>query len=101
MAGVRLVLLAIAHVLAPHRPEREVATAQRRWAGVARSAGRSGAAGGEVFALAHAVVARWWDEALRWEREEIWPHRLHRLAGVNAGSACMVADRGPGCGDLP
>ncbi|WP_051790712.1 hypothetical protein [Streptomyces sp. NRRL S-1022] len=40
-----------------------------------------------MFALAHAAVARWWDEALHWqeEEEEIWPHRLHRLAGGNAG----------------
>ncbi|MFE2302450.1 hypothetical protein ACFXAW_30150 [Streptomyces sp. NPDC059445] len=39
----------------------------------------------QVFALAHVVVARWWDEALSWEREEIWPRRLHRLAGGDAG----------------
>ncbi|MEE1761058.1 TniQ family protein [Streptomyces sp. SP18BB07] len=64
----------------------EVAAAQRRWTGVARRAVRAGADAGEVFALAHAVVARWWEEALRWEQEEIWPHRLHRVAGGNAGT---------------
>ncbi|MFD9904026.1 DNA-binding protein [Streptomyces sp. NPDC059063] len=64
----------------------EVAAARRRWAGVARRAGRAGAEPGQVFALAHAVVARWWEEALHWEREEIWPHRLHRVAGGNAGT---------------
>ncbi|MGC5407614.1 DNA-binding protein [Streptomyces sp. DT225] len=64
----------------------EVAAAQRRWAGVARRAVRAGAEPGEVFALAHAVVARWWEEALHWEREEIWPHRLHQVAGGNAGT---------------
>lgn len=64
----------------------EVAAAQRRWAGVARRAGRAGADGAEVFALAHAVVARWWEEALHWEREEIWPQRLHQVAGGNAGT---------------
>ncbi|WP_432158874.1 DNA-binding protein [Streptomyces sp. bgisy153] len=64
----------------------EVAAAQRQWAGVARRAGRAAAEPGQVFALAHAVVARWWDEALHWEQEEIWPHRLHRLAGGNAGT---------------
>ncbi|MEU5099761.1 hypothetical protein [Streptomyces sp. NPDC020996] len=64
----------------------EVAAAQRRWAGVARRAGRAGAKGGEVFALAHAVVARWWEEALHWQQEEIWPHRLHQVAGGNAGT---------------
>ncbi|MGC0407300.1 hypothetical protein RKD31_000543 [Streptomyces sp. SAI-163] len=64
----------------------EVAAAQRRWAGVTRRAGRAGAEGAEVFALAHAVVVRWWEEALHWEREEIWPQRLHRVAGGNAGT---------------
>ncbi|MEU6846305.1 hypothetical protein ABZ930_30965 [Streptomyces sp. NPDC046716] len=39
-----------------------------------------------MFALAHAVVAHWWEEALHWEREEIWPRRLHRLAGGDAGA---------------
>lgn len=68
------------------RGAREVAAAQRRWAGVARRAVRAGAEPGEVFALAHAVVARWWDEALHWEQEEIWPQRLHRVAGGNAGT---------------
>lgn len=62
----------------------EVVAAQRRWAGVARRAVRAGAECGEVFALAHAVVARWWDEALYWEREEIWPRRLHQVAGGDA-----------------
>ncbi|MEU7195516.1 DNA-binding protein [Streptomyces xinghaiensis] len=64
----------------------EVAAAQRRWSGVARRAGRAGAKPGQVFTLAHAVVARWWDEALHWEREEIWPRRLHQVAGGNAGT---------------
>ncbi|WP_232626514.1 TniQ family protein [Streptomyces alfalfae] len=64
----------------------EVAAAQRRWTGVARRAVRAAAEPGEVFALAHAVVARWWEEALHWEQEEIWPHRLHRVAGGNAGT---------------
>lgn len=63
----------------------EVAAAQRRWPGVARRAVRAAVEPGRVFALAHAVVARWWDEALHWEREEIWPQRLHRVAGGNAG----------------
>ncbi|OKJ68838.1 DNA-binding protein [Streptomyces sp. TSRI0107] len=64
----------------------EVAGAQRRWAGVARRAVRAAAEPCQVFALAHAVVARWWDEALYWEQEEIWPQRLHRVAGGNAGT---------------
>ncbi|WP_447034599.1 DNA-binding protein [Streptomyces sp. DSM 118878] len=64
----------------------EVAAAQRRWAGVARRAVRAAAEPGQVFALAHAVVARWWEEALHWEQEEIWPQRLHRVAGGNAGT---------------
>ncbi|MEU4849169.1 DNA-binding protein [Streptomyces gilvosporeus] len=63
----------------------EVVAAQRRWGGVARRAVRAGAEPGEVFALAHAVVARWWDQALGWDREVVWPRRLHQVAGGNAG----------------
>ncbi|MEU5438232.1 DNA-binding protein [Streptomyces sp. NPDC020719] len=64
----------------------ETVAAQRRWSGVARRAARTGTEPGEVFALAHAVVARWWEGAYEWEREEIWPHRLHQAAGGNAGT---------------
>jgi hypothetical protein len=63
----------------------EVASAQRRWAGVARRAVRAGAEPERVFALAHAVVVRWWEQALHWEREIIWPRRLHQVAGGDAG----------------
>lgn len=63
----------------------EVAAAQRRWTGVARRAVRAGAEPERVFALAYAVVARWWEQALHWERETIWPRRLHQVAGGNAG----------------
>ncbi|MFF0767014.1 DNA-binding protein [Streptomyces sp. NPDC003737] len=65
-----------------HLPE--VTAAQRRWTGVARRAVRAGAEPDRVFALAHAVVARWWDQALGWEQEETWPRRLHQVAGGNA-----------------
>ncbi|MFE9613489.1 DNA-binding protein [Streptomyces sp. NPDC006012] len=64
----------------------EVAAAQRRWAKVARRAARAGVEPERVFALAHAVVARWWEQALSWEREVIWPRRLHQVAGGNAGT---------------
>ncbi|MFF7266478.1 DNA-binding protein [Streptomyces sp. NPDC008159] len=63
----------------------EVTAAQRRWASVARRAVRAGAEPERVFALAQAVVARWWEQALQWERETIWPRRLHRVAGGDAG----------------
>ncbi|MFC9916033.1 DNA-binding protein [Streptomyces sp. NPDC127197] len=66
-----------------HLPE--VTAAQRRWAGVARRAVRAGAEPERVFALAQAVVARWWEKALHWERETIWPRRLHQVAGGDAG----------------
>ncbi|WP_329449446.1 TniQ family protein [Streptomyces sp. NBC_01724] len=66
-----------------HLPE--VAAAQRRWAGVARRAVRVGSQPERVFALAQAVVARWWEQALGWERETIWPRRLHQVAGGDAG----------------
>jgi hypothetical protein len=64
----------------------EVVAAQRRWAAVARRAVRAGADPQRVFALAQAVVARWWEQALAWEQETIWPHRLHQVAGGNAGA---------------
>ncbi|MGW6707614.1 DNA-binding protein [Streptomyces sp. NPDC054956] len=63
----------------------EVSAAQRRWAGVARRAVRAGVVPEGVFALAYAVVARWWEQALGWERETIWPRRLHQVAGGDAG----------------
>ncbi|WP_432246630.1 DNA-binding protein [Streptomyces sanyensis] len=63
----------------------EVVAAQRRWAGVARRAVRAGAGPERVFALARAVVARWWEQAYGWERETIWPRRLHQVAGGDAG----------------
>ncbi|MGW6738972.1 DNA-binding protein [Streptomyces sp. NPDC055013] len=64
----------------------EVAAAQRRWTGVARRAARAGVEPERVFALAYAVVARWWEQALHWEREAVWPRRLHQIAGGNAGT---------------
>ncbi|MFF3727468.1 DNA-binding protein [Streptomyces erythrochromogenes] len=66
-----------------HLPE--VAAAQRRWAGVARRAVRGGVGPERVFALAYAVVGRWWEQAYAWERETIWPRRLHQVAGGDAG----------------
>jgi hypothetical protein len=47
---------------------------------------RAGAEPARVFALAHAVVARWWEQAFRWERETVWPRRLHQVAGGDAGT---------------
>lgn len=64
----------------------EVVAAQRQWASVVRRAVRAGAQPEAVFAVAHAVVAHWWAQALYWEREEIWPRRLHQVAGGNAGA---------------
>ncbi|MGW0469192.1 DNA-binding protein [Streptomyces sp. NPDC003027] len=63
----------------------EVVAAQRRWIGVGRRAARAGAEPERVFALAYAVVARWWAQAYAWERETIWPRRLHQVAGGDAG----------------
>ena len=64
----------------------EVAAAQRRWTGAARRALRAGTEPERVFARAHAGVARWWEQARGWERETIWPRRLHQVAGGNAGA---------------
>lgn len=63
----------------------EIGRAQRRWEAVARRAQVAGHDAGRVFAMAHAVVARWWEQALYWEEESIWPGRLHRVAGGSAG----------------
>ncbi|GAA2504697.1 DNA-binding protein [Streptomyces gobitricini] len=63
----------------------EVVAAQRRWARVAQRAVRAGAEPERVFGLAQAVVARWWEQAYGWEREKIWPRRLHQVAGGDAG----------------
>lgn len=63
----------------------EVTAARRRWVKVVRRAVRAGAEPERVFALAHAVVARWWEQAFGWERERVWPRRLHLVAGGDAG----------------
>ncbi|MFF1407496.1 hypothetical protein [Streptomyces sp. NPDC058294] len=49
----------------------EVVAAQRRWPGVARRGVRDGVEPEQAFLLAHAVVARWWEQALYWKQEEI------------------------------
>ncbi|GAA2774702.1 hypothetical protein GCM10010521_61370 [Streptomyces rameus] len=64
----------------------EVVAAQRRWPGVARRAMRAGVEPEQAVTVAYAVVARWWEQALYWEREEIWPWRLHQLAGGSVGA---------------
>ncbi|MGV9567538.1 hypothetical protein [Streptomyces sp. NPDC003480] len=64
----------------------EVVAGQRRWPGVARRAVRAGVEPEQAFMVAHAVVARWWDQAPYWEQQEIWPRRLHQLAGGSVGS---------------
>ena len=80
----------------------EVVAAQRRWTGVARRAVRAGAEPERVFALAHAVVARWWEQALHWERE----NDLAAAAAPGRGrqrrdGSGAVADRGARRGRLP
>ncbi|MGW9594493.1 DNA-binding protein [Streptomyces chartreusis] len=72
------------HLDVRHLPE--VAAAQRRWTGAARRALQAGTEPARVFALAHSVVARWWEQALTWQRETIWPQRLHHVAGGDAGT---------------
>lgn len=39
-----------------------------------------------MFALAYAVACRWWEQALEWERERVWPARLHAVAGGDASA---------------
>ncbi|WP_052070527.1 hypothetical protein [Streptacidiphilus albus] len=63
----------------------EIVAAQRRWPVVVRRAAADGVAPGAVFAVARAVVCQWWELALEWKAERVWPARLHRLAGGDAG----------------
>lgn len=63
----------------------EIPAAQRAWPKGTRTAAAAGADPGRVFTLAHAVVCAWWEQALNWEQERIWPARLHAVAGGDAG----------------
>jgi len=40
---------------------------------------------GNAPSLTHSNAARWWEQALYWEREKVWPQRLHQVAGGDAG----------------
>jgi hypothetical protein len=62
----------------------EIVAAQRRWPVVVRRAVAARVAPGAVFAVAQAVVCQWWELALEWTDERIWPARLHQLAGGDA-----------------
>ena len=63
----------------------EITAAQHEWPVVVRRAVAAGVAPEAVFAVARAVVCQWWDLALEWNDEQIWPTRLHALAGGDAG----------------
>ena len=62
----------------------EITAAQQQWPTVARRAAAQGVPSDAVFAVARAVVCQWWDLALEWKPEHIWPARLHALAGSDA-----------------
>ncbi|MFK0195877.1 DNA-binding protein [Kitasatospora sp. NPDC090308] len=64
----------------------EIAVAQRRWPAVAGRAVAVGVDPLTVFSVAWAVVCQWWELALGWGRERVWPARLHALAGGDAGA---------------
>ena len=64
----------------------EIMTAQRRWPAVVRRAAAAQVTPEAAFAVAQAVVCQWWQLALEWEDEQIWPARLHQLAGGDAGT---------------
>ncbi|MFD7732158.1 DNA-binding protein [Kitasatospora phosalacinea] len=64
----------------------EIALAQRRWPGVAARAVAVGVEPAAVFSVAWAVVCQWWELALGWEQERVWPARLHALARGDAGA---------------
>jgi hypothetical protein len=60
----------------------ELERAQRRWAGAERAAQAAGAAPGEVFALARAVVCGWWQREEFWARERVWGPRLEQVVAA-------------------
>ncbi|WP_316745460.1 helicase associated domain-containing protein [Streptomyces sp. MK7] len=60
----------------------ELGRAQRRWARVERAAQAAGAAQGEVFAMARAVVCGWWDREEVWAQESVWGPRLEQVAAA-------------------
>ena len=73
----------------------EIREAQRRWKGVARRAVRARVGPGEVFAVASAVVCRWWDLALGWEQERMagrllapWPAGTRGPSSGGGGRLC-------------
>ncbi|MBT2407693.1 MULTISPECIES: TniQ family protein [unclassified Streptomyces] len=71
------------HLALRHCPD--IISAQHQWAAVARRAQHGGVDPGAVFVLARAVVCQWWEQALEWPKERIWPARLHQLAGGDTG----------------
>jgi hypothetical protein len=66
-----------------------ITAARRRWPAVARRATAAGVAPGAAFAVAQAVVCQWWELALEWKEERIWPARLHHGEHLRRGR--------PGC----
>lgn len=76
----------------------EVAAAQRAWPKVARTAAAAGTDPGRVFALSHAAVCAWWEQALQWHLAG--PPACGCRWGCRA-AVLVVADHRPRRGCLP
>lgn len=63
---------------------RELDGAQRRFGRLvrARAGAGVGVVGGEVFALARAVVCGWWEREEFWARERVWGPRLEQVVAA-------------------
>ncbi|MFI9771669.1 DNA-binding protein [Streptomyces sp. NPDC052415] len=63
---------------------RELEAAQRRFGRLVRAEADAGGdvVGGEVFALARAVVCGWWEREEFWARERVWGLRLEQVVAA-------------------
>jgi hypothetical protein len=76
----------------------EVTAAQRRWGGWRGGRCGPGPSRSGCSRWRMRWWPRWWEQALHWERETIWPRRLHQVAGGNAGPELerwRIAGRNP------
>ncbi|MER5399835.1 hypothetical protein [Streptomyces sp. NPDC002599] len=72
----------------------ELARAQHQWGRVETAAQAADAAPGEVFALARAVVRRWWELEEFWARETVWRPRLEGVVEATRARCGGVAGWG-------
>ncbi len=74
---------------------RELDGAQRCFGRLVRARAGVGVVGGEVFALARAVVCGWWEREEFWARERVWGPRLEQVVAAT----CRRYPGPPGWGE--